>query len=121
MRLHYLQKEVDMLKTVQMDGIPKLILTCNRPNEFEYVMEDIEGEALCDDDYGTDDDCLNLKKLRKMITSQVKSDPNIIEKRIWTIIERMTSLFYNLYNQNLWVEDLRYEPILLFSRNIKLI
>ena len=63
---------------------------------------------LCDDYYGTTESCLGLQKLRKMITSQVKSDPNQIEKNLWMIIERVSSLFYNLYTQNKWVEDIRY-------------
>ena len=41
---------------------------------MKIVVEDIDGEAICDNGYGTDQDCMKLKKLKKMISSQEKID-----------------------------------------------
>jgi hypothetical protein len=116
--MKHLKKEVEMferLNKADMYGIPKLLLTCESSEGIEYVVEDIKGEKICDDDYGIDEDCLNLVKLRKMLKSQAKNS-GVIEKNLWMIMERITSLFNDLYNQNVWLEDIRLEgsTLLLF-------
>ena len=116
--MKHLTKEVEMferLNKADLYGIPKLLLTCESSEGIEYVVEDIKGEKICDDDYGIDEDCLNLVKLRKMLKSQAKNS-GVIEKNLWMIMERITSLFNDLYNQNVWLEDIRLEgsTLLLF-------
>ena len=97
-------RESGILENLQIPGIPKIVLNCGN---VEYVVEDIDGYPLCDGEYGTDDDCLNLVKLRKLLLSQMKSNPLEIERRLWTLIERFSALLLELQIRDLWIEDIR--------------
>jgi len=84
------------------ENFPKLILKCPSDKILSYLVEEIDGNALCDDYFGTDENCVALTTMKERLKNSVHQ----LEFNLWRFISSFINLLTQIKVKNLWIEDL---------------
>ena len=71
-------------------------------SRLSYLVEEIDGNALCDDYFGTDENCVALTTMKE----RLKNSGTQFEFYLWRFISSFINLLTQIKVKNLWIEDL---------------
>ena len=71
-------------------------------SRLSYLVEEINGNALCDDYFGTDENCVALTTMKE----RLKNSGTQFEFYLWRFISSFINLLTQIKVKNLWIEDL---------------
>ena len=71
-------------------------------SRLSYLVEEINGNALCDDYFGTDENCVALTTMK----DRLKRSGDQFEFNLWRFLLSFINLLTQIKMKNLWIEDL---------------
>ena len=74
----------------------------NLKTHLSYLVEEVSGDPLCDDYFGTDENCVALTTMK----DRLKRSGDQFEFNLWRFLLSFINLLVHIKMKNLWIEDL---------------